>query len=142
MDPHDIVVLVDAVFGSLPADAKLWHFSAQTLRNKFSQVLATLHLPTVRSGGQRPFDLGSLKALRPGGPTFLLNQTEDSELCRRRARWILNRVREIYLQEVLVATYVQRLRPDVRNRISFCASAFPDALKKALEFLQTGIPTK
>ena len=65
VDPHD------AVFGSLRADAKLWPFPA--------------HLPTVRSGGQRPFDLGSL---RRGGATFLLNQTEDSELCRRRGRWI------------------------------------------------------
>ena len=79
VDPHD------AVFGSLPADAKLWPFSAQTLRDRFSQALAALHLPTVRSGGQRPFDLGSL---RPGGATFPLNQTEDSELCRRRGRWI------------------------------------------------------
>ena len=139
VDPHDIVVLVDAVFGALPADSKLWPFSAQTLRNRFSQALEALHLPTTRSGSQRPFDLGSL---RPGGATFLLNQTEDSELCRRRGRWISNRVMEIYLQEVLVATYVQRLRPDVRNRISFFAAAFPGALQKALEFLHLGIPQK
>ena len=139
VDPHDIVILVDAVFGAMPADSKLWPFSAQTLRNRFSQALEALHLPTTRSGSQRPFDLGSL---RPGGATFLLNQTEDSELCRRRGRWISNRVMEIYLQEVLVATYVQRLRPDVRNRISFFAAAFPCALQKALEFLQLGIPQK
>ena len=139
VDPHDIVLLVDAVFGALPADSKLWPFSAQTLRNRFSQALEALHLPTTRSGSQRPFDLGSL---RPGGATFLLNQTEDSELCRRRGRWISNRVMEIYLQEVLVATYVQRLRPDVRNRISFFAAAFPGALQKALDFLQLGIPQK
>ena len=83
VDPHDIVILVDAVFGAMPAGSKLWPFSAQTLRNRFSQALEALHLPTTRSGSQRPFDLGSL---RPGGATFLLNQTEDSELCRRRGR--------------------------------------------------------
>ena len=48
-------------------------------------------------GNLRALDLGSL---RPGGATWLLQVSEQSEMVRRRGRWISARVMEVYLQEV------------------------------------------
>ena len=69
IDPLDVISLLTAVFARRPPDAKLWPYSAATLRKRFSSLLVGLELPTSKQGGTRPFDLGSL---RPGGATFLL----------------------------------------------------------------------
>ena len=63
-------------------------------------------------------------SLRPGGATHLLLVTEDPELCRRRGRWLSSRVMEIYLQEVIATTYVQKLHPATKFKvtISLCIS--------------------
>ena len=80
-----------------------------------------LELDVARSRDQAPFDLGSL---RLGGATDLLFETEDSELVRRRGRWLSARVMEIYLQEVLSSTYVSRLPRRVQDRIEQLADCF------------------
>eukprot|EP00435_Cladocopium_sp_Y103_P048082 s660_g14.t1 len=76
------------------------------------------------------YDLGSL---RPGGATFLLHLTEDSELVRRRGRWLSTRVLEIYLQEIQVCTYLDRVTPRARALIELCAGAFAYTLERSLK---------
>ena len=138
VDPTDMVQLITAVFGELPADRPLWPYSAATLRKRFSAVLLSLGLHESTKGS-RGFDLGSF---RPGGATHLLLTTEDPELCRRRGRWLSTRVMEIYLQEVMATTFVQRLDHSVRSKIYERSAAFSRVLQIALSFLASGIPCR
>ena len=114
-------------------------FSAATLRKRFRALLNAVGLPTEKAKGVLPFSLGSL---RPGGATHLLNACENSELVRRRGRWLSTRVMEIYLQEVQVATFVRKLDPIVRGRLEAFSLAFSDVLQKVSFFLNTGVPPK
>ena len=81
VDPQDIVELLATVFGPLPAAAKLWPFSDGVLRRRLKAILTRLSL---LEGGQPVFDLASL---RPGGATWMMAQTENAGLVRRRGRW-------------------------------------------------------
>ena len=137
VDQEDIVQLLVSVYGRCDSSDPLWPLSAATLRNRFGKLLAELGLPTTSTSKSRCFDLSSL---RPGGTTFILNMTENTELVRRRGRWLSQRVCDIYLQEVQVATYMQRLQPAVRGKIFDLACGFPQVLKCALRFLDSGIP--
>ena len=128
VDPVDVIQLISAVFRDLQPDQLLWPLSAATLRKRFVMLLKAVGIR---------FDLGSL---RPGGATHLLLQTEDPELCRRRGRWLSTRVMEIYLQEVMATTFVQRLDHTTQLRISKLGAAFPQLLAYALSFLSTAIP--
>lgn len=139
IDAPDVIELLSAVFGALPEDARLWPFSAATLRKRFNSLLSCLKLPTKRVNGINPFTLGSL---RPGGATHLLLETENSEHVRRRGRWVTMKVCEVYLQEVLYTTYTQKLNSDTRNRIQELASAYPETLQTALNFIASGIPAR
>ncbi len=138
VDPIDMIQLISGVFGDLPPDRPLWPYSAATLRKRFTAVLQSLGLPESVKGS-RGFDLGSF---RPGGATHLLLTTEDPELCRRRGRWLSTRVMEIYLQEVLATTFVQKLDPSLRSNIYERSAVFPRVLQIALSFLANGIPCK
>ena len=137
IDPIDIVKMVTAVYQNFDGEQPLWPFSPATLRKRFAALMHVLELDVRRGADQAPFDLGSL---RPGGATDLLFETEDSELVRRRGRWLSARVMEIYLQEVLFSTYVGRLPLNVQERIEKLALLFPEVLEQALGFLRTGIP--
>ena len=48
---------------------------------------------------------------------------------------------EIYLQEVLYVTYVERLPADTKSFIATAAAGFQDVLQKAKFFTKAGIPT-
>ena len=82
IDPTDIIELLDAVFGNQPGHTLLWQQSAATLRRRLEQIQARLGLVEA---GKPAFDLSSF---RPGGATWALNTTENSELVRRRGRWL------------------------------------------------------
>ena len=113
LEPADLVQLCSLAFEHQPRSSRIWPMSAQTLRRRLYLVLDRLGMP--RSGGrERPLDLGSL---RPGGATYLLQQTEDSELVRRRGRWISHKIMEIYLQEVSASTFVADLDPACRDKV-------------------------
>ena len=139
IDPPDLIQLLSAVFGRLSEETKLWPFAASTLRKRFNSLLSSIGLPTTRTKGGRPFDLGSL---RPGGATFLLLASENSEHVRRRGRWVTTKVCEIYLQETMYTTYTTKLPAETRVRIEQLAKAFPETLQVALGFLRSGIPAK
>ena len=136
VDPADMIQLITGVFEHLHADSKLWPFSASTLRKRFNNFLIVVGFEGGDHGEVRGFDLASL---RPGGATHLLLRTEDPELIRPRGRWLSSTFIEIYLQEVMATTYIQKLSPSVRSKILSLAAAFPQVLAQALAFLSCGI---
>eukprot|EP00438_Fugacium_kawagutii_P004823 Skav226390 [mRNA] locus=scaffold1631:67277:74756:+ [translate_table: standard] len=139
IDQEDIVNLLIATYGSMDSHEPLWPFSAATLRSRFSALLRALDLPTSKKNGCQPFGLSSL---RPGGATWMLDVTENSELVRRRGRWLSNRVMEVYLQEISAATFLQKLSATQRSKIFQFATDFETVLQQALFFLNRAIPPR
>ena len=133
----DLVSLISTAFQDLQPSQRLWPSSAQNLRNKFRQLLRALGLPSERVGNERCLDLGSLRA---GGATFLLMLTEDSELVRRRGRWMAHRTMEIYLQEVGATVFFPSLPSLVKERILCLAASFPELLQQMLFMTKVQIP--
>ncbi|CAE7819443.1 unnamed protein product [Symbiodinium sp. CCMP2592] len=136
LEQSDLVALAHLAFADLQPSCRLWPQSAQTLRRRFDLVLERIGLPTAR-GTRRPLDLGSF---RPGGATFLMRQTEDSELVRRRGRWASQRVMEIYIQEVQAAVYFPALPFELREKILCLAHAFTALLEQARTWKRVGVP--
>ncbi|CAE7518902.1 unnamed protein product [Symbiodinium sp. CCMP2592] len=137
-EPADLVELVDAAFKHLAPSSRLWPFSTQTLRRRLDSALERLGVPTARTD-KRPLDLGSF---RPGGATHLLQIAEDSELVRRRGRWVSHKVMEIYLQEVAAVTFYPSLSAETRQKVLQAASCFPSVLQHALSWTRDNIPTQ
>ena len=135
LEQADLVSLVCLAFGDLGKEEKLWPRSNQTLRARLDKLLDRLGVrPT---GGQRRIDLGSF---RPGGATHLLQITEDSELVRRRGRWVSPKVMEIYLQEVSSIQFLPSQPPQVRAGILEYARAFPKVFAKAEQWTRQKVP--
>lgn len=137
IDPADLVSLISKVFENYAPSDRLWPSSAGTLRRRFNSLLSAVGLPTTRGPWGRPYDLGSL---RPGGASWLLMRTENTELIRRRGRWQSMRTLEIYLQDIQVATALHKLDEPVRKKIAQLAAGFPSILEKALVNLICKIP--
>lgn len=137
IDPIDIIRLLTAVYKNYNSETKLWNFSSTTLRRRLNHLLRALGLPVEKAPGVVPFDLGSF---RPGGATFYLQLFEDSELVRRRGRWVSVRVLEIYLQEISTATFHARLSGEARRRVGELSKSFPYLLDQAESWLLAGIP--
>ena len=70
----------------------------------------------------------------------MLGLTENSELVRRRGRWLSLRVMDIYLQEVVAITLPPSLPPSVRTLIEDLADCFGDLLQRAIFFEARHIP--
>ena len=85
----------------------------------------------------RGLDLGSLRA---GGASWLLMTSEDSEMTRRRGRWITSKIMEIYVQEVSSLQFMPSLPSDVKNLIVEGMILFPWVLVRADEFRRARIP--
>ena len=132
----NLVQLISLVFEDLPRSSRLWPQSTQTLRRRFDLILERLGISTSRLG-RRPLDLGSF---RPGGATFLLQQTEDSELVRRRGRWASPKVMEIYIQEVMACLFFPELPFDTRQKVMQLAQSFAPLLEKVSLWKLQGIP--
>jgi hypothetical protein len=139
LDAEDLVQLVSLAFGSKRADEKLWPFSGQLLRTRFRQILREIGLPYDSNGINRGLDLGSL---RGGGATYLLMLTEDSELVRRRGRWIAPRTMEVYLQEIAATVYFPQLPSALKARVLALASAFPGLLARMQVLVKAKVPAE
>lgn len=137
LDIGDLLEVVSMAFRSLPRHQKLWPYSAQTLRNRFRQLLVAAGLPTVSMAGERALDPGSL---RPGGATWLLQQFESGELVQRRGRWMNYKVMSIYIQEVGAYQYLAGLEETQRDKVLHLASSFPTILKEVALFHLAKIP--
>ena len=136
IDPSDATQLLSAVFGNLSRDELLWNRPAAALRKKFGQLQKALGLPTVRDQSTIPYSLASLRA---GGATHLLHRFEDAEFVRRRGRWMSMRVCEIYLQEINLATYTNRLSRESREKIEHLLDAYSTVLDRSCFFLRSFI---
>ena len=137
LDWQDLVGVIVSIYEDLHPSARLWPWSPQALRTRFKQLLEALGLPTVQGPLGRPLDLGSLRA---GGATHLLMVTEDSELVRRRGRWISARTMEIYLQEASSSTFFPQLPVRVKDRIHDLARAFPEVSLKLQVLMGSRLP--
>ena len=137
LDIPDLLHVVHLAFAKLHPLQKLWPKTGQTLRLRFKQVLQAIGLDTVRLNG-KTLDLGSL---RPGGATWIIQQTEDGELCRRRGRWINQRVMEIYIQEVSSFQYLSRIPGAIRQKVFGLCDFFPVALRQVDLFRSADIPS-
>ena len=70
----------------------------------------------------------------------MLQQFEDSELVRRRGRWVSNKVLEIYLQEVSTETFHTKLSVNTRSKVERLACVFTDVRKQCQGFILADIP--
>jgi len=123
VDQSDVVEFLSVIFAGYQPDQLLWPMSSSTLRKRLNLLQTALGMPTARSHDSCPYDLGSF---RPGGATDMLQQFEDSELVRRRGRWVSHKVLEIYLQEVSTATFHTRLSAESRSKVQRLSSSFTD----------------
>ena len=135
IEAEDLVQVIILAFSPLHPLEMLWPMSPQTLRKRFDVLLKRVGAspPPVNV---RALDLGSF---RPGGATYMLQQTEDSELCRCRGRWASARVMEIYLQEIAAATFLPLLPKIQKDRIFVFAAGFVSVLEQAQQWKQAGI---
>ena len=83
----------------------------------------------------------ALGSLRAGGATYLQMLLEDSELTRRRGRWLSGRTMEIYPHESSATTYFPQLPPETKKRIMQAANSFATMLKKVICFTKNYIKT-
>ena len=138
IDAPDMIMVISLAFKKLLPNEHLWPQSSQTFRNRFKTLLAVLDVPTSVVNGCRPLDPGSL---RPGGATWLLQATENSELVRRRGRWTTTKVLEIYLQETACVRFLSGLSSSQRSKILSLAQIFPEVVQKASVMVDASIPS-
>ena len=137
LDQPQLVQVVTAAFRGLgPAD-RLWPYSPQTLRSRFKKIMQELGLDGLGSILPRGLDLGSLRA---GGATWLLAVSENSELVRRRGRWVNSKVMEIDIQEAASVQFLHRLPDWCRAKILECVAVFPWIIAWADSWSQVGVP--
>lgn len=137
MASPDLEAVVDLAFRRLHPDQRLWPFSSQTLRSRFKSLLGALQLATDHSGTLRCLDLGSL---RSGGAAFIIQATDNGELCRRRGRWSSPKMMEIYVQETMALQYVKLIPDSSRFLILGVAGNFLEVLHFAERFQTSRIP--
>ena len=70
----------------------------------------------------------------------MLIQCENSEIVRRRGRWVTTKVMEVYLQEVMYTTYTEKLDGPTKARISMLAGSFSRTIEEAIKMLRAAIP--
>ena len=137
VDQIQLVEVIDLAFKDLLPGQKLWPFSPQTMRTRFKRLLQALGLDQIPSDLKRGLDLGSLRA---GGATWLLMESEDSELTRRRGRWVSNKVMEVYVQEAGAIQFLPRLPEQIRKQILRGAYRFPWCLHLATRLSSAEVP--
>lgn len=131
------IKVVEIAFEALEPSASLWPFSPQTLRKRFQKLVDASHLSKLPPGIKRGLDLGSLRA---GGASWLLIVSEDSELVRRRGRWINNKVMEVYVQEAASIQFLPQLESSARAFVLRGTALFPALLEKLYWWFRCGIP--
>ncbi|CAE7527751.1 unnamed protein product [Symbiodinium sp. CCMP2592] len=137
LDQPDLLEIVQFAFGSLSPESKLWPLSPSTLRSRFDSLMVRLGTHRWEGQGSRSLDLGSLRA---GGATWLLQTSEDSELVRRRGRWLNSRTMEIYIQEISSIQFVHRLTLETRRRVFSLLDSFRSVLLLSKQLQEASTP--
>ena len=138
LDIEDLLAVVDLCFGELQPHQRLWPQSGSTLRARFKSLLRALDIFPLPGSTVKELDLGSLRA---GGATYILQQTENGELLRRRGRWANHKMMEIYVQELASVVFLQALPPKSREKIFSTARIFLDVFEKAKLLHTAKIPS-
>eukprot|EP00438_Fugacium_kawagutii_P025642 Skav209573 [mRNA] locus=scaffold281:153023:156322:- [translate_table: standard] len=125
--------------GALNSYEKLWPFSPSTLRSRLNRILQRLGLPIAKGSSAKPLTLASF---RPGGATYLISQTESSEMVRRRGRWASLRVMEVYLQEVASNTFLMDIPKASRELVLQAMEQFPVILRMSQGFSAAAFPER
>eukprot|EP00438_Fugacium_kawagutii_P010778 Skav220890 [mRNA] locus=scaffold3880:13453:20349:+ [translate_table: standard] len=138
-DP-DIIHFVDALFGNLPIDFKLFGGTIHMYRNQWNAIMQNLGIP------YRQVDRGITPGtLRGSGATSYYLLTENIPLICWRGRWSRVRTLEFYLQEVAAQVLVHSLTPASRARIEMlhhaCYGVFISTLQAVCSKLAAQIPS-
>ena len=72
----------------------------------------------------------------------MMQTCEDSELVRRRGRWLNHRVMEIYTQEIASMQLLLHMSAAQRSFVLGVAATFPTLLEQARLLQRAKIPTK
>ena len=137
LDQPQLMKVVEMAFYSLSSGQQLWEMSPQTMRLRFKKLLKIVKLDELPRQISKSLDLGSLRA---GGATWLLMTSEDSELTRRRGRWVNNKVMEVYVQEVASVQFLHLLSPDAKRLVLQGVAVFGELLASLWELWSCGIP--
>ena len=100
-------------------------------------MLQRLDLPFETGAIPRPLTLASL---RGGGATWLIAQTENAEMTRRRGRWVSMKVMEVYLQEISASTFLNDVSTTAKTKTLQAMHVFPEMLQKVEAFYRSRIP--
>ncbi|CAE7242563.1 unnamed protein product [Symbiodinium sp. CCMP2592] len=138
LDHPDLLAVVRLAFGHLDPGCRLWPYSASTFRSRFDAIVNRLGVNSWTGQAGRKLDLGSLRA---GGATWLLHTTEDSELVRRRGRWLNSRTMEIYIQEISSLQFLHLLQPAARAKVFTLLDNFSFILLVAEQLQASATPT-
>ncbi|CAE7596237.1 HERC6 [Symbiodinium microadriaticum] len=106
VDHPDLIEIIELAFAKLAPGQRLWPMSAQSFRTRYQKILFALKLQSLPKPFTKTLDLGSLRA---GGATWLMMVSEDSEMVRRRGRWLTPKIMEIYIQEVSALQFLPSL---------------------------------
>ena len=137
VDQPQLVRLIEVDFRDLHPDQRLWSFSGKTMRTRFQKLLEASRLDALPCPYSRGLDLGSLRA---GGASWLLMMSEDSELTRRRGRWINFQTMEVHVQECVALQFLPNLPKPTKRIIISGVRIFPWMLAQADDLRRAGIP--
>ena len=137
LDHPQLLKVLQLSFQDLKQHERLWSFSPQTLRNRFQRLLAALRLDQLPAGLSKGLDLGSLRA---GGASWMMLVTEDSEMVRRRGRWLSSKIMEIYVQEVSAIQFLHQIPDTTRRLVLAGTDLFPGILQQLLQWHASGTP--
>ena len=138
LEPPDLIQVAWIGLGRLKPHEKVWPGSPSTVRHRLYKVLTRLGLPIKVVNQQKPLTLASFG---PGGATYLIGLTESAELVRRRGRWLLLKVMDIYLQEVAASAFVTDIHEDTRATILTAMENFEALLQLSVSLTQ-GFPRR
>ena len=118
VDDPSIIDFVEAVFGKVPLDSRLYPASMTTFRKQRNAVMQSLGVP------YKQVDSGATPGvLRGSGATFLYSTTEDVNWVAWRGRWSRVRTLEYYLQEVAAQMMVHTLSPASKSKVEILSNA-------------------
>ena len=118
VDDPSIIDFVEAVFGKVPLDSRLYPASMTTFRKQWNAVMQSLGVP------YKQVDSGATPGvLRGSGATFLYSTTEDVNWVAWRGHWSRVRTLEYYLQEVAAQMMVHTLSPASKSKVEILSNA-------------------
>ncbi|CAE7376299.1 unnamed protein product [Symbiodinium sp. CCMP2592] len=113
LEDDSVLRFIEALFGPLPFDGRLYPGSMNTFRSQWNAVMQRLGIPYKKADkGVTP------GVLRGSGATHLYLETEDLVKVAWRGRWARQKTVEFYLQEVAAQVVLQSLPPESRARIA------------------------